>query len=234
MSGPAIPNVNGIHIARPDSSATAQPLTGVFETLVDQHRQVLDLLRQPLEDGEVSIARAAGTLTFPARFLLAAAMNPCPCGYRGDRQHECSCTPPMIQRYLGRVSGPLLDRIDLHVQVPAVPYRELAGEGEREDSRTVRERIVNARRIQRERLGECGVAYNAQLAPRLLRRFCRLDSGGEKLLENAVTRMGLSARAYDRVLRVSRTLADLEGIGEIQPRHVAEAIQYRTLDRRVD
>lgn len=226
--------VGGGAIPRPGEVSLAHNGVLFLDELPEFPRQVLDLLRQPLEDGEVSIARAAGTLTFPARFLLAAAMNPCPCGYRGDRQHECSCTPPMIQRYLGRVSGPLLDRIDLHVQVPAVPYRELAGEGEREDSRTVRERIVNARRIQRERLGECGVAYNAQLAPRLLRRFCRLDSGGEKLLENAVTRMGLSARAYDRVLRVSRTLADLEGIGEIQPRHVAEAIQYRTLDRRVD
>ena len=139
----------------------------------------------------------------------------------------------MVQRYLCRVSGPLFDRIDLHVQVAAVPYRELAGEGEGEDSRAVRERILAARRIQQERLGGYGIACNAQMAPRLLRRLCRLDSGGEKLLENAVTRLGLSARAYDRILRVSRTLADLEGDGAIRPRHVAEAIQYRTLDRNI-
>lgn len=139
----------------------------------------------------------------------------------------------MVQRYLCRVSGPLFDRIDLHVQVAAVPYRELAGEGESEDSRAVRERILVARRIQQERLGGYGITCNAQMAPRLLRRFCRLDSGGERLLEDAVTRLGLSARAYDRILRVSRTLADLEGDGTIQPRHVAEAIQYRTLDRNI-
>ena len=225
--------VGGGAVPRPGEVSLAHNGVLFLDELPEFPRQVLDLLRQPLEDGEVSIARAARALTFPARFMMAAAMNPCPCGYRGDRQHECSCTPPMVQRYLCRVSGPLFDRIDLHVQVAAVPYRELAGEGESEDSRAVRERILVARRIQQERLGGYGITCNAQMAPRLLRRFCRLDSGGERLLEDAVTRLGLSARAYDRILRVSRTLADLEGDGTIQPRHVAEAIQYRTLDRNI-
>ena len=159
------------------------------------------------------------------------ATHPCQCGYFGDAVHECTCTPPLIQRYLARVSGPLLDRIDLHIQVPAVKYKELAEDGKSEESAVVRERILSARHKQCKRLEAFGIYCNAQMTPRTLRRFCKLDSESEKQMENAITRLGLSARAYDRILRVSRTMADLENTDSIQGRHVAEAIQYRALDR---
>jgi magnesium chelatase family protein len=158
-------------------------------------------------------------------------VNPHPCGYNGDPLHECNCTPPLIQRYLSRISGPLLDRIDLHIQVPAVKYKELAEDEKSEESAAIRERILAARQSQSRRLEPFGIFCNAQMTPRTLRRFCKLDGESEKLMENAITRLGLSARAYDRILRVSRTIADLEGAEKIQARHVAEAIQYRTLDR---
>ena len=159
------------------------------------------------------------------------ATQRCQCGFSGDPLHECTCTPPLIQRYLARISGPLLDRIDLHIQVPAVKYKELAQDEKAEESATIRERILAARDIQGRRLAPYGLYCNAQMTPRTLRRFCKLDAECEKQMENAITKLGLSARAYDRILRVSRTMADLEGSDKIQARHVAEAIQYRTLDR---
>src|SRR5512136_770701 len=159
------------------------------------------------------------------------ATHPCQCGYFGDPLHECTCTPPLIQRYLSRISGPLLDRIDLHIQVPAVKYKELAQDEKAEESSAIRERILAARRLQYARLEPFNIYCNAQMTPRTLRRFCKLDSESEKQMENAITRLGLSARAYDRILRVSRTMADLEKEEKIQARHVSEAIQYRTLDR---
>jgi magnesium chelatase family protein len=159
------------------------------------------------------------------------ATHQCPCGYFGDPLHNCTCTPPLIQRYLARVSGPLLDRIDLHIQVPAVKYKELAEDEKSEESAVIRERILSARRLQGQRLGAFGIYCNAQMTPRTLRRFCRLDSESQKQMENAITRIGLSARAYDRILKVSRTIADLENSENIRAHHVSEAIQYRTLDR---
>ena len=153
------------------------------------------------------------------------------CGYHGNPLHECGCTPPLIQRCLSRVSGPLLDRIDLHIQVPAVKYRELAADDKAESSAAIRERILAARRVQSRRLAPFGLYCNAQMTPRLSRRFTKPDAESEKLMEDAITRLGLSARAYDRILRVSRTIGDLEGIETIEARHVSEAIQYRTLDR---
>ena len=158
-------------------------------------------------------------------------MHPYQCGFYGDPQHECSCTPPLIQRYMARISGPLLDRIDLHIQVPPVKYKELARDEKSEDSGAIRERILGARRRQFDRLEPFGLFCNAQMTPRTIRRFCKLDGDCEKQMENAITRLGLSARAYDRILRVSLTMADLEGSDRICARHVAEAIQYRTLDR---
>jgi magnesium chelatase family protein len=202
-----------------------------LDELPEFQRHVLDVLRQPVEDGEVTISRAAMALTFPARFMLAAAMNPCQCGFCGDPLHQCTCMPPMIQRYLARISGPLLDRIDLHIQVPAVKYKELADDDQAEESAAIRERILSARQRQRHRLEPFGQLCNTQMTPRTLRRFCRLDAECEKQMENAITRLGLSARAYDRILRVSRTIADLEDSERILARHVSEAIQYRTLDR---
>jgi magnesium chelatase family protein len=223
--------IGGGSMPRPGEVSVAHNGVLFLDELPEFRRHVLDVLRQPLEDGEVTIARAAMSLTFPARFMLAAAMNPCQCGWYGDALHQCTCTPPLIQRYLARVSGPLLDRIDLHIQVPAVKYQELAQDEKCEDSATIRERILAARRIQGKRLEAFGIYCNAQMTPRTLRRFCKLDAESEKQMENAITRIGLSARAYDRILRVSRTMADLEEKEKIESRHVSEAIQYRTLDR---
>jgi len=185
-----------------------------------------------LEDGAVTIARAAVSVTFPSRFMLAAAMNPCPCGYFGDPTRECHCTPPMIQRYVSKISGPLLDRIDIHIEVPAVKYKELRAPSSAEDSAAVRQRVIAARERQLERFrGEKRIYANAQMMPKMIRKHCSITPEGEKLLENAITRLGLSARAHDRILKVARTIADLDGGASIEPRHLSEAIQYRTLDR---
>ncbi len=223
--------IGGGTIPRPGEVSLAHNGVLFLDELPEFHRHVLDVLRQPIEDGEVTISRASMSLTFPASFMLAAAMNPCQCGFFGDPLHGCTCTPPLIQRYLTRISGPLLDRIDLHIHVPAVKYKELTQDEKSEESAVIRSRIIAARERQFRRLESFALLCNAQMTPRTLRRFCKLDTESEKQMENAITRLGLSARAYDRILRVSRTIADLEGEEKIQARHVAEAIQYRTLDR---
>jgi len=194
---------------------------------------VLEVLRQPLEDQRVTISRAAMSLTFPASLMLAAAMNPCPCGFWNDPTRECRCTPLQIQRYVGRISGPLLDRIDIHIDVPAVKFRELTGDTplDAEDSATIRRRVISARDRQRERFAGDGIFSNAAMTPRLIRTHCRIDSESEAMLERAMTRLGLSARAYDRILKVSRTIADLDDSDDIKSDHVAEAVHYRSLDR---
>ena len=203
-----------------------------LDELPEFQRNVLEVMRQPLEDGMVTIARAAISVTFPSRFMLAAAMNPCPCGYFGDSTRECHCTAPMIQRYVSKISGPLLDRIDIHIEVPAVKYKELRAPSASEDSSAVRGRVIAARRRQTERFASEKKTYcNAQMAPKLIRKHCAISQEGEKLLENAVTRLGLSARAHDRILKVARTIADLDASPDIQAKHLSEAIQYRTLDR---
>jgi magnesium chelatase family protein len=189
-------------------------------------RNVLELLRQPLEDGTVTIARSNMTLCFPAHFMLVAAMNPCPCGFYGDATRECRCTPAIIQRYLARISGPLLDRIDIHIEVPAVPYKELRSEVAVDSSETMRGRIDDARERQARR-----GCTNSALPPRALRQLCKLDPAGERTLELAVRKMSLSARAHDRILKVARTIADLDSAESIAAKHIAEAIQYRSLDR---
>lgn len=199
-------------------------------------KNVLEMLRQPLEDGQVSISRAALSLTYPADFMLVAAMNPCPCGYLGDshQQHPCTCTPAMVQRYRNKLSGPLLDRIDLHVDVPRVPHKDLAGPCPGEKSAAIRDRVQQARQIQRERLGRYGLHTNAQMQGRHIGRFCQLDSAGEQLLEQVTGRLGLSARSYTRVLKLARTIADLAGEEKISRQHLSEAIQYRGLDRKIN
>ncbi len=189
-------------------------------------RNVLEQLRQPLEDETITVARAAMTLSFPASFMLVGAMNPCPCGHYGDPTHECRCTGAIIQRYLGKISGPLLDRIDLHIEVPAVAYQELRGPKPGEPSSAILDRVMRARRRQTSR-----GFYNARLPPGRLRALCALDAAGERTLEMAVRRMGLSARAHDRILKVARTLADLAGEENVAAKHVGEAVQYRGLDR---
>jgi magnesium chelatase family protein len=189
-------------------------------------------MRQPLEDGSVTIARAALSVNFPSRFMLAAAMNPCPCGFFGDTTRECHCSPIQIQRYVSKISGPLLDRIDIHIEVPAVKYKELRGDVEVESSASVRERVLRAREIQTKRYAaEKKIYSNAQMLPKLIRKNCTISAEGEKLLETAIQKLGLSARAHDRILKVARTIADLEASDAIAPKHLSEAIQYRTLDR---
>ncbi len=216
----------GQGIPRPGEVSLANHGLLFLDEFPEFPRNVLELLRQPLEDGSVTIARASMTLSFPASFMLVAAMNPCPCGFFGDSNRECRCTGGIIQRYLSKISGPLLDRIDLHVEVPAVPYKEMRGATGGEPSLLIRERVERARAIQQAR-----GFYNSQIPARTLRKLCELDETGERTLEMAVRRMGLSARAHDRLLKVSRTIADLGGSAAVAAKHVAEAVQYRSLDR---
>jgi len=203
-----------------------------LDELPEFDRAALEVLRQPLEEGFVNVSRAAGSLTFPARFVLVAAMNPCPCGYAGHPERACACSPLAVQKYRAKISGPLLDRIDLHVDVPALRVTELADESPpAEPSALLRARVAAARALQAERFGPGGPRNNAVMGPRELKAFVRLGEGGRALLKNAVVRLGLSARSYDRILKVARTIADLAGARDVTETHVAEAVGYRTLDR---
>jgi len=237
--------IGGGMVPRPGEVSLSHNGLLFLDELPEFPRNVLEVLRQPLEDGHVTIARAAMSLSFPARFMLAAAMNPCPCGYFGDRvSNRCQCTPPMIQRYVSKVSGPLLDRIDIHIEVPAVQYKELRSGQASEGSAEIRTRVMKARERQHTRFLESGartsgspraatrpVFSNAQMSTRQIRTHCELSSDAEKLLERAMQQQGLSARAHDRILKVARTIADLDASEGIAVKHIAEAIQYRTLDR---
>lgn len=203
-----------------------------LDELPEFRRSTLEVMRQPLEDGKVTISRAAGTMTFPAQFMLVAAMNPCPCGYYGDLKRECRCGPVQVARYRQRISGPLLDRIDLHVEVPLIDYKELSAAETGESSATIRERVARVRAIQRERFaGAKGVTSNSTMQPRHLKEHCQLDAEGSQYLDQAMNEMDFSARAYDRILKLARTLADLDSETSIKANHVLEAIQGRSLDR---
>lgn len=203
-----------------------------LDELTELNRDVLEVLRQPLEDRTVSIARAKTTLSFPASFMLVGAMNPCPCGNFGHPEKECLCTPFKIQKYRTKISGPLLDRIDIHLEVPALKVAELADDtAAAEPSALIRSRVIAARSVQRERFAGTKTHANAQMQSRQIKKFCALDEAGKKLLRSAIERLGLSGRAYDRILKVSRTIADLDGKPTIEEAHIAEAIQYRNLDR---
>ena len=225
--------IGGGAIPRPGEVSLAHNGVLFLDELPEFPRTVLEVMRQPLEDGTVCIARAAMSLTFPARFMLTAAMNPCPCGFHNDSKRECHCTPPMIQRYMSKISGPLLDRIDIHIDVPAVNYKEMRSTHEPENSGKILERVVRARQIQLGRFSTSKekLYCNAQMSSQNIRKFCTLSADCERLLERAMTQQGLSARAHDRILKVARTIADLDGTGALEPKHIAEAIQYRTLDR---
>jgi magnesium chelatase family protein len=216
----------GPNTPRPGEVSLAHNGVLFLDELPEFPRNVLEILRQPLEERSVCIARAQMSLTFPASFMLVAAMNPCPCGFFGDPTRECRCTGAIIQRYLGKISGPLLDRIDLHIEVPAVPFQELRSRDQCDSSAAIRDRVLAARALQNRR----GFS-NSQVPPGKLREVCPLDAAGERTLEMAVRRMGLSARAHDRILKVARTISDLSGSPTIQAKHLAEAIQYRSLDR---
>jgi magnesium chelatase family protein len=218
--------------ARPRPGEVSLAHHGVLflDELPEFKKNVIELLRQPLEEGCVRIARATVSLVFPSAFMLAAAMNPCPCGYWGDSR--CMCTPGEIQRYASRVSGPLLDRIDIHIEVPRVGFGELSSVAPGEVSSVVRERVQRARMLQQRRFASVpGVFTNARMEPRELRRFASPDEEGRRLLRAAMEKLGLSARAHDRILRVARTIADLDGSEAVRAPHLAEAIQYRSLDR---
>ena len=195
-------------------------------------RQILETLRQPLEDGCVTIARSHSAVRFPAEFLLVSAMNPCPCGYQGDPRRQCNCTLPQVEKYLSRISGPLIDRIDIHVTVAAVPFDDLRRQKIGTDSNTMRQRVLAARSVQRERFGPESTMLNGRMGPRLVRKHCPLTEPCELILKQAITELGLSARAHDKVLRLARTIADVDGAKDIGPEHLSEAIQYRKLDRR--
>ncbi|HCA82910.1 MAG TPA: magnesium chelatase [Flavobacteriales bacterium] len=203
-----------------------------LDELPEYKRTVLEVMRQPLEDRKVSIARARFSVEFPASFMLVAAMNPCPCGYYNHPEKECVCGPGIVQKYLNKISGPLLDRIDIHIEVTPVSYDELAAAAKTEGSKPIRERVIQARVVQEERFRmNPGLHCNAQMSSRMLREVCRIEKPSEQLMRNAMDKLGLSARAYDRILKVGRTIADLEGAEHIQTHHIAEAIQYRSLDR---
>ncbi|MBT8395508.1 MAG: ATP-binding protein, partial [Gemmatimonadetes bacterium] len=224
--------VGGGGIPRPGEVSLAHNGVLFLDELPEYRRNVLEALRQPLEDGTVVLARARVSLRFPSRFMLVAAMNPCPCGFYGDGDNRCLCDPAVVVRYRNRVSGPLLDRIDLHVPVGRVPFQELSGQGPVGESRTVRARVQDARSIQRRRFRSLeGVHCNGQMGPGEIRRHCSASPEVARLLQRALDRLGLSARAYHRILKVARTVADLDASREIEPAHVAETIQYRSMDR---
>jgi len=226
--------IGGGAYPRPGEVCLAHNGVLFLDELPEFHRNVLEVLRQPLEEGSVVISRAALSVKFPTRFMLAAAMNPCPCGHLTNPKVACKCTPIQIQRYRSRISGPLLDRIDIHLDVPVVPYSDLAKWRQGEQSAIVRARINGARKIQEKRFADEPFFSNAHMQTKDLKRYCRLDEQCEGIMESAINRMGMSARAYDRILKVGRTIADLAGEPSLLPEHISEAIQYRTLDRQFE
>jgi magnesium chelatase family protein len=226
--------IGGGSFPRPGEVSLAQGGVLFLDELPEFRKNVLEVLRQPLEDGFVQLSRASSSLCYPARFMLAAAMNPCKCGFWGALGRSCVCGPLEVERYRSRLSGPLLDRIDIHIEVPAVPYQDLSMERSGEPSAAIRERVNRARQIQLERFARRpGMFANAHMGPRDLKQFCRVTEGADALLKTAIGRLMLSARAYHRVLKIARTIADLAQNPTIEPAHVSEAVQYRSLDRAV-
>jgi magnesium chelatase family protein len=223
--------IGGGQIPKPGEVSLSHNGVLFLDELPEFKKNVLEVLRQPLEEGRVTISRALSSLTFPSSFMLIAAMNPCPCGFYTDPNRECTCTMPQILRYRSKISGPLMDRIDLHVEVPAVKYRDLTGEASGEDSETIKARVNRARAVQRERFSGKKIYSNAQMTPRHLKKYCQIAEKSRNLLEQAIDKLGLSARAYTRILKIARTIADLEGAEDIAPQHISESIQYRSLDR---
>jgi len=225
--------VGGGQLPHPGEISLAHLGVLFLDELPEFKRNALEALRQPLEEGTISITRSTVTAAFPAQFMLVAAMNPCPCGYFGDRVHSCRCSPSQIRSYQTKISGPLLDRIDLHIEVPSVKYRALTGKEEGEPSAMIKKRVDAARERQSKRFGDSGVITNARMTDRHIRSFCAIDEESHRLMEMAIEKLGLSARAMNRILKVSRTIADLDGLERIESAHVAEAIQYRSLDRSI-
>jgi len=225
--------VGGGSVPAPGEVSLAHHGVLFLDELPEFNRHTLEVLRQPLEDGFVTISRAQASLTFPAQIMLVAALNPCPCGYLTDPKRECHCTPRQVQNYMGKISGPLLDRIDIHLDVPAVPYRELRAKSDGSTSAQMREQVSRARAVQSRRFGGDARMTNARMSHRQVKKFCALDDAGESLLKQAMVEMGLSARAHDKILRTARTIADLEEAPDVTATHLAEAVQYRRLDRNL-
>ncbi|MCY3723186.1 MAG: YifB family Mg chelatase-like AAA ATPase [Candidatus Poribacteria bacterium] len=223
--------IGGGNIPRPGEVSLAHNGVLFLDELPEFRRNVLEVMRQPLEDRQVTISRASASLTYPANFMIVAAMNPCPCGFFSDPTRDCKCSPTQIQNYVSRISGPLLDRIDIQVEVPAVKYAELANETTGEPSAHVQERVEKARQIQQQRFADTTIHANASMESKQIREYCKIDSQAQELLRVAINQLGLSARAYDRILKVARTIADLERNPHIEAVHISEAIQYRSLDR---
>ncbi len=225
--------IGGGHIPKPGEVSLAHTGVLFLDEFPEFRRNALDALRQPLEDGHVTISRVTHAITFPARFMLVAAMNPCPCGYFGDTRKACRCSGSQIHRYRSKVSGPLLDRMDIHIEVPPVTIRELSLDREEESSERIQKRVAAARSIQEERFRDRKIYANSQMAVRMVKKYCVLNGNAGSLLEKAVEKFGLSPRAYHRILKVARTIADLEARDRIEEPHIAEAIQYRALDKRL-
>jgi len=224
--------IGGGSIPKPGEVSLAHNGVLFLDELAEFGKSALEVLRQPLEDKEVTITRSQISLTFPASFMLVAAMNPCPCGYLGDSFHDCSCSLTNIQKYRSRISGPMLDRIDIHIEVPPMKYRDLSNEKEGESSSKIAGRVNFARKVQQERFMKSrGIFCNANMSHRFIRKYCQTDSAGRELLENVVDKLGMSARAHDRILKVARTIADMDGKFSVGTEHLSEAIQYRSLDR---
>jgi magnesium chelatase family protein len=229
-SGPAL--VGGGAVPRPGELSLAHFGVLFLDEFAEFPRHILEMIRQPLEDGFVTVSRTKGTVRFPAEFMFVAAMNPCPCGYFGTDGRRCKCTPGQIERYMSKISGPLVDRIDIHIDVPAVTFGRLRSKAGGIDSETVRGDVIKARKIQAGRFGDRKVTTNSRMTHRQIEKFCKLDTACEMLLKQAMTELGLSARAHDKICKVGRTIADLTGSENIRPEHVAEAISYRRLDRK--
>jgi len=230
-SGPAL--VGGGTAPRPGELSLAHFGILFLDEFVEFPRHVLEMIRQPLEDGFITVSRAKGTIRFPARFMLVAAMNPCPCGYFGSDARRCKCTPGQIERYLSKISGPLVDRIDIHIDVPAVTFSRLRSRSTQLNSGTMRREVIEARQIQAKRFDKANTMTNARMSHKQIEQYCRLDSAGELMLRQAMTEFGLSARAHDKICKVARTIADLAASENIAVEHVAEAVGYRTLDRKL-
>lgn len=228
----AVSLVGGGKIPKPGEISLSHGGVLFLDELPEFNKNVLEVLRGPLEDRKVTISRVNATLTYPCNFMLIASMNPCACGYYGSKEKECTCTSQSIQKYMGRISGPLLDRMDIHIEVAPVKYQKLSTRVKGESSANIRERVNKARQIQRERYKEHSIFSNAELTSGLIQQYCIIDDEGQQVLQTAFERLGLSARAHSRILKVARTIADLDGDENIKTKHLAEAIQYRSLDRK--
>lgn len=224
--------VGGGRIPKPGEISLAHYGVLFLDEIAEFNKTTLEVLRAPLEDRLVTVSRVNASLTYPANFMFVSSMNPCPCGYYGSKDKECTCTPQMISKYMGRISGPLLDRIDICVEVNPVEYRKLDSEEKIETSEEIKKRVDKARKIQQERYAKNKIFSNSELTPKLIEKYCKLDNKGKQVLENAFNKLKLSARAHGRILKVARTIADLEGSLNIEVKHVAEAIQYRSIDRK--